>query len=411
MKKRIIAIVIALTLLVICFPAAMAETKGVLSSEGVKLKPGGSGELTVSITSNPGLCGFSVYVRCDTEIFSLEADEENGGFTVKAGELFSKGSMLCAADGTKGWKVTWYSTSAVRGDGEMFSLRISSKDGTPSGEYDVSIGCIERNTVDANLAAVALEGSQSTITVLSTKATFSVRDITAVAGHDAVITVDIDVNPGIASCLVNMTCDVKTFEAQKNSDGDYIVELGSFSSGGSVMMNLYGTQDYPRGYKLAWFREVESINTGSVFEIPVTVAADAEPGEYEISIKVPSANLTNVKGEQIECTTVAGTVTIVPAALDEVSAQCSQNSVTVSVDVKNGGEESFLICGLYTADGKMLSVKFITLEACDGGESKTINFDHEAQEGEYIEVFIVEPDSFAAHVLSQTVPLMDKEVG
>ena len=146
MKRKFIAILLLFVLVLGNFPSvAFAASNPSVSAGSCKVKPGGEAQLSVSIADNPGVISFILFVECDTSVFSLDYDETNECYEIKAGDAFS--SMLCNTQGSTGWKIVWYGSNETTSDGILFTLPLQVAENAAAGSYEVKLSYSEKNTL------------------------------------------------------------------------------------------------------------------------------------------------------------------------------------------------------------------------------------------------------------------------
>jgi len=402
--KRIVTFLLALSLLA-GFCMASGSEPPVVSTRGISVKPGGSAELTVNISGNTGLSAFCITVRCDTEIFSVDYDEESGSYAVQTGENFKKGQMLCNKDGTKSWKIFWFNMdgTAIKSDGEMFTLPINAKAGTPKGEYPVTIGYEAKNTLDGDLNKTALQCKASVINVLPTTAVFELRELEAVPGGQAMIEVCITENPGIASFEVQIGFEKGLFTATKAEDGGYTVFEGESNIKGSFIANDYTT----KGYRILWYSPVETIKTGSVLKFPVTVAETAE-GEYDITLTVKENSVSDERGNTVQAVAKGGKAKMVSVVSSEPETTVTANAVSVALSVSTNDEAVLATAAIYSEDSKMLGIKTETVPANSSEEIEFI-FASKIDQACYVKIFFLKESGWEAFAHHEHIDLAGTE--
>ena len=110
----------------------------------------------------------------------------------------------------------------------------------------------------------------------------------------------------MAATMLYVECDTAVFSLEKEADGDYTVQSGSVTSGGSWLAADYAT----KGWRMTWFQTDNSTPDGVLCYLPLQIAEDAEMGSYPISISVSVPNTINADGELVPCTAVDGEIII-----------------------------------------------------------------------------------------------------
>lgn len=100
-------------------------------------------ELTLGINNNPGLLGSLFFIDCDTSVFYLDC-VESGEYAYTPGEIASDG-MFVVAPYENGWKVLFFGSEAITGDGSLFSLKLRVNPDAMSGTYPITVSYSAEN--------------------------------------------------------------------------------------------------------------------------------------------------------------------------------------------------------------------------------------------------------------------------
>ena len=350
--KRAMALVVTAALLLLLLPCAFAAGAPEVQGAAVRVRAGETVDFSVTISGNTGLTGFMIYVSCDTDIFALDYDTEKASYEVTAGEKFQNGSILCAKNGTKGWIVTWVSSTPVSADGEMFRLRFAAQEGAEAGEYPIALSYSAKNTLDSGYTAVALDCVNGSVSVAPQTGLFRLGDSQAVPGGDLNLTVYVDKNPGLAACKLYIDCDPTVYTA------DYIgetlqcsVTAGTVARGGNLICSRNGS----KGYQVVWQTNTDTLECGAFFTLPLHVSAAAQCGEASITLRTDAANLLNEKAEAVTAEAISGTVRL-RECLTENLAYAAADGLSFDLCVAQG-QSVTLICAGYSQQGKLLALK------------------------------------------------------
>lgn len=339
--------------------AANAEAAASISGETEYVKKGGYVDYTVSISNNPGISAYLIYIDCNINVFSVDYDASAQAYKVTNGSDFLAGSINCNVNGTKGYQVSWYDGSGyVKKDGALFTLRLKAAENAAAGEYPVTVRYSEKNTLDANMAKLPLSCSSGTITVAPDTAKLTVESCEATAGEQFSLKVRVDENPGIAAYSVYLLFDTAVFSATPADGGDgYTVISGSEFAASNILCNTYSN----KGYKIQWWNSTESIRPGTLFELPLTVSDSAAPGEYAVQIKVSAADTTDEKGVPISTILIDGTISVRVETWKDVGTTYNAAAKTLTVTgtpcMKGKSGSVTLTAASYAENGQMLSCK------------------------------------------------------
>lgn len=175
--RRKIAIWLAVMLLLgtLAVGSLAANTAEVSISSGA-VKAGETVELTVTLSGNPGMAAYMLYIYYDTDAFTVDPSK---GIT--AGSDFTGGILLgndldtarknsdepVGDAGKNGVLALWCNSTGTNTNknGNMLKIRLQAKDTAANGSYTVSLGYDAENTINEDGGKVALKVSGGTVTV------------------------------------------------------------------------------------------------------------------------------------------------------------------------------------------------------------------------------------------------------
>lgn len=112
-------------------------------------EPGQTIDMNIAITENPGLFSYLFFIEVDDNVFEPVFEEEIGyACTMNGGN--NKGNLVIVPATAKGWLVFWYSTEAVKMDGQILSIKLKVNDHAPSGMYTIKLSYSPENTLGLN---------------------------------------------------------------------------------------------------------------------------------------------------------------------------------------------------------------------------------------------------------------------
>ncbi len=393
-----------LFLLAVPVPATTGPT---VTGETEFVKKGGYVEYSVSISDNPGMSAFLIYIDCDQSIFSLDYDETDQSYKVTCGEDFKSGTMKCNVNGSRGYQVDWYhGTGSVQADGTLFTLRFKASADVQPGTYPITIRYSEKNTLDASMERLPLTCISGTITVASNTAKLAVENTEAAAGEQFTLRVRINENPGIAAYAVYLLLDTSVFSAIPAESGEgFMVTNGTELAKDNILCNTYSN----KGYKIQWWNSTENIRAGALFELPLLVSESAQTGEYPVQIKVSAADTTDEKGIPITTELTDGTISVKVEHWKNVTAEdgTTQNTVMVTGTpcVSSPSGSADLIAVSYAESGQMLSCQAIRAENTALNEPKSFTLACPDRSKTTVKLFILDAESGAPLCEVYTVDL------
>ena len=175
--RRGIAICLAAVLLLgaLAVGSFAANTPEVTVSSG-SVKAGETVDLTVTMSGNPGMAAYMLYIYYDTDTFAVDPSRD-----ISAGSDFAGGILLGndletarknsdepVGDSSKdGVLALWCNSTGTNTtkNGSMLKIRLQAKDTAANGSYTISLGYDADNTINEDGGKVALQVSGGTVTV------------------------------------------------------------------------------------------------------------------------------------------------------------------------------------------------------------------------------------------------------
>lgn len=372
--KKIYSIFMFLSLLLLinCVPVQAEEISPRLTIDKITAKEGAAIEVPISISNNTGMCGAIVSVSYDKELKltsisrgegfpslfmtnpgnyqsnpvkilwdGLEADTSNGVIAILTFEGVEKeGTYAISASCELGNAVdgNLKSTGFVQGNGEIIIQKHEHSGGMATcinkatcekcdeeyGEIDAEkhVGKTEiRGAVEATVNSEGYTGdtyctdcgeliqkgtSIPKLTVNESAAVITVVGDKVAAGRDVTVSVDISKNSGIAGFSYDINYDEQAMTLKSVSAGDLISGNGQLSINKNVV-NWY-TSDNVKG-------------DGNLLKIVFTVASDAQPSTYPVSISLHDGkkNLVDENGTFVEVNYVGGRIAVTRGMLGDLN--------------------------------------------------------------------------------------------
>ena len=174
-RKIVICLALVLLLGVLAVGSFAANAAEVTVSSG-SVKAGETVNLTVTISGNPGMAAFMLYIYYDTDTFAVDPSRD-----ISAGSDFAGGILLGndletarrnsdepVGDSSKGGVLALWCNSTgtnTTKNGSMLKIRLQAKDTAANGSYTISLGYDADNTINEDGGKVALRVSGGTVTV------------------------------------------------------------------------------------------------------------------------------------------------------------------------------------------------------------------------------------------------------
>ena len=99
------------------------------------------------------------------------------------------------------------------------------------------------------------------------------------AGKNVTVSVSLDENPGLAGYDFLVECDNGVFLADRDDYDDPIAEAGDVSANG-----VLNTSDTGEGYRMLWYGDEVTKDTGSLFNMTLHIDEEAEEGIYPVTV-------------------------------------------------------------------------------------------------------------------------------
>ena len=174
-RKIVICLALVLLLGVLAVGSFAANAAEVTVSSG-SVKAGETVDLTVTMSGNPGMAAFMLYIYYDTDTFAVDPSRD-----ISAGSDFAGGILLGndletarknsdepVGDSSKdGVLALWCNSTGTNTtqNGSMLKIRLRAKDTAANGSYTISLGYDADNTINEDGGKVALQVSGGTVTV------------------------------------------------------------------------------------------------------------------------------------------------------------------------------------------------------------------------------------------------------
>ena len=120
------------------------------------------------------------------------------------------------------------------------------------------------------------------------------------AGKQFSVTISLEDNPGIASMVI-------TPSYNKN-----VLTLNSVTNGGLF-------SGFASGLNLVFDSDENVVGNGTLVTLNFTVADDAQPGDYQITLNTNTLDVSNEDLDEVEMTVVPGTVTVIAVEYGDVN--------------------------------------------------------------------------------------------
>lgn len=111
-------------------------------------------------------------------------------------------------------------------------------------------------------------------------------NVVAEPNKEITLNLKLDKNLGLVGYHFLIECDQKIFSVDYDENSNIVCKPGSASDGGNLFVSEYENS----GWQILWFAAEENYKKGSLFELKLKVAEDAENGVYPIRVSYAKAN-------------------------------------------------------------------------------------------------------------------------
>ena len=300
--KQTIAFLLALVLAVsgCCLCVSARETgKPVISLSGQEAGAvaGGTLEIELAVSGNPGICGLHLLLNYDTSVFSLETDEQDTPVCLP-GELTRAGTVLCS-ETAAGCEILWFDAlREVTADGTLFTLHLRADELAEVGEYPVAVSCVGKDTVNAAEEQVSFQCTSGTVQVRQFTPMFLGGDVSGYYGQEVSYQFCVQDNPGLAGYRVFLSYDTSAFTPVTAEDSGVVVACAPGWNGGTAIGAVC-----PEGLSVLWFSNEDVTREGEMFTVRFRISPAAELGEYPVSVTYAAQDTLNAaeQGQVFVC--------------------------------------------------------------------------------------------------------------
>jgi len=287
--------------------AADDPTVGVASAT---IAAGETANIEVYIENNPGVAGMTLKLAYDKNVLSIGDITKGAVFSSVVKGTVSVGNQLVIDDDHN-----------VTANGTIATLPITVAADAAPGDYEITLTV--KTAVNADLQDVVLKTVSAVITVPAPAApTVGIESATIEAGQTATVAVYIDANPGIAGMTLKLAYD-------KN-----VISVGDVTKGTVFSSVVKGNVSV--GNQLVIDDDHDVTADGIIAYIPITIAADAAAGDYEITLTVKTAVNSALTDVVLDTVSAVITVTVpTPTVGIENASIVAGQTGSVNVYIEN----------------------------------------------------------------------------
>lgn len=263
-----------------------------LTLQGGTAAPGGTADVTVSLTDNAGLDGITLQPQYDPQTLTLEAVSAAQGLTA-----------ALAPDGS----VTVTSTATYTGT-DLCTLTFRAAADAAAGQQAVQV--TSSLTVPADHGEwepLALAAAQTDVTILSAPTpALTVQSGSGTPGTLVPVTVRLANNPGLVSLLMEISYDATALEL------DHVEDCGLFGTGSADNPGFVAGHDLTDDpYTICWSDDnAQQANTqnGDLAVFWFRVRTQAQPGAYDVSVRTVDSSTLDLALDPVAVTAAAAQI-------------------------------------------------------------------------------------------------------
>ena len=220
MVKRTLAILMAIVMLGMMMPLAIAQGTPTISVSSATAQPGETVELKVSISNNPGINAFELGFVFDSDRLELKNVQKGSASALKDSmvEYTEKPWMHENED----MRTVWFygRDQDLTYNGVYLILTFHVLSTAPEGEAGVEIVLLESEFTNVNEDDIEFSAVPGSIQIVQDQATVSLSKETGRAGGNVLVNVILKNNPGIAGLALSIKYDSNIFNLKEaNSTG------------------------------------------------------------------------------------------------------------------------------------------------------------------------------------------------
>lgn len=249
----------------------------------------------VYLNNNPGFMGFSIMIDYD--------DSALTPLSVNAGDMLNGGTIDDSIGGalvSGKLKITYYADQNIYEDGTMFTVDFAVNENAPTGDYQIGISYLQRDTFDENYENVKLVCAGSLVSVSNkiedSKLKFYSYPITVNAGDELRVPLYINNTNGLTDFEITLNFNSKILEF-KEIDSQLIDEVVD-NGNGTITLKCHDATFYLDNVLFAflYFDVAEYIESTEILKISCNSAvvngAAYEPvcSDVEITVVNPHAD-------------------------------------------------------------------------------------------------------------------------
>lgn len=358
--RRILPVVMLLSLLLVLVQPAVAVDRPELVGSVVTVNAGHTAEVSISIKNNPGISSIRLFMQYDTDVFEPQVKADTM-LDVTTSTLTQSG-ILFSTKMENGIQILWGAEKDVVDDGVLFTARFET-DTFATGDYPFVITYSTEDTTNSTGSEIVFSVTDGKVS-FEKSAVICVGAASGVVGGTVTVPVSVVQNPGFATAVLSFSYDPEVLALTAIKKGSLLSsETGSFS------------RNVNAG-RVAWFDSANTTGDGVLFELVFSVLSQEEIVETTVTAALTDGagrNFGNSANQAIPVCFIDGTVTMKAGVLAVRSAELiNYGEILLQLDDAPASEVMVIIAAYQ--NGKMISVS-PKKQICNVGENQ-LTYDH-----------------------------------
>ncbi len=252
--------------------------------------PGGEVTVLVEVADAPDLYEMVLEIEFDDTALTLTS--------VANGEATSEFEFAEPRRLRNGVAFEWYADTASSVNGTVLALTFTIAEDATAEEYVVSMICDPAGTIDADENEVELDSISGAVTLI-TDPIIMVGKVSGAAGDTVTVDVALANSPSLYEMVLKIEFD------------DTVLTLTSAVNGEAASaFDFTAPRRLRNGAAFEWYGDAPATANGTVLTLTFTIAADAEAGEYEVSLICDPAGTLDADEAEVDIPNISGSVKV-----------------------------------------------------------------------------------------------------
>ena len=280
--KKILSLILSLLMVAALSVPIFADGTPTISFESATIEAGQTVELSCLIENNPGVAGLNVQLAYDKSVIEI-------GKIVKGSSDFGtvqKGTV------TAGNKFTWANAENDDTDGVYFTVPVTVKEGTPGGDYPITVTAVQIKDEDLNTitdqfvcvsSVITVPRGTPTVTFTANSVTVDETNVESFRKEDGSFIVPVPVTASGIPADCGMAAFNVTFASDAEIDsvlpGSAISNTDMFQVGPDKMNIWVDTNEITAAdaeIAVVNLKVPHAVTAGSTFNVTITASDDPD---------------------------------------------------------------------------------------------------------------------------------------